>query len=135
PYLVAGGGVLYSYASEALDRFARKHGVPVAETQAGKGALSWDHPQQLGALGVTGSSAANALAAEADVVLCVGTRLSDFTSASRTMFPKATLIGLNAAAFDAHKHGALPLVGDAREGLAELSKALGAYQAPEAWGA
>lgn len=135
PFVVAGGGVLYGLATEALDAFARKHGVPVAETQAGKGALPWDHPQQLGSLGVTGSSAANALAAEADVVLCVGTRLADFTSASRTMFPKARLIGLNVAAFDAHKHGALPLVADARVGLEELSAALGGYAAPAAWGA
>ncbi len=133
PYLVAGGGVLYGLATQALDAFARKHAVPVAETQAGKGALAWDHPQQLGSLGVTGSSAANALAAEADVVLCVGTRLSDFTSASRTMFPKAKLIGLNVAAFDAHKHGAMPLVSDARVGLEELSAALESWAAPAAW--
>ncbi|MBL8954709.1 MAG: 3D-(3,5/4)-trihydroxycyclohexane-1,2-dione acylhydrolase (decyclizing) [Myxococcaceae bacterium] len=135
PFIVAGGGVLYSFAEGALDAFARKHGVPVAETQAGKGALAWDHPRQLGSLGVTGSAAANALAAEADVVLCIGTRLSDFTSASRTMFPNATLIGLNVAAFDAHKHGAVPLVGDAREGLSSLSEALGAWVAPSAWSA
>ncbi len=133
PYVVAGGGALYAFATDALDRFATKHGVPVAETQAGKGSLSWDHPLQLGSLGVTGSSAANALATEADVVLCVGTRLSDFTSASRTMFPKAQLVGLNVAAFDAHKHGAHPLVSDAREGLEALSAALGAYVAPAAW--
>lgn len=133
PYIVAGGGVLYGLATQALDAFARKHAVPVAETQAGKGALAWDHPQQLGSLGVTGSSAANALAAEADVVLCVGTRLSDFTSASRTMFPKAKLIGLNVAAFDAHKHGAMPLVADARVGLEELSAALESWTAPAAW--
>jgi len=133
PYVVAGGGALYALAEATLDRFASKHGIPVAETQAGKGTLAWDHPLQLGSLGVTGSSAANALAAEADVVLCVGTRLSDFTSASRTMFPKAQLVGLNVAAFDAHKHGAHPLVGDAREGLEALSAALGAYAAPAEW--
>ncbi|MBK7857278.1 MAG: 3D-(3,5/4)-trihydroxycyclohexane-1,2-dione acylhydrolase (decyclizing) [Archangiaceae bacterium] len=135
PYVVTGGGTLYSFATDALDALARTHQLPVAETQAGKGALSWDHPLQLGSLGVTGSSAANALAAEADVVLCVGTRLSDFTSASRTMFPKAKLVGLNVAAFDAHKHGALPLVGDARETLEELSKALSGWKAPDAWAA
>lgn len=133
PYLVSGGGTLYSYATDALDAFARAHSVPVAETQAGKGALPWDHPQQLGSLGVTGSSAANALAAEADVVLCVGTRLADFTSASRTMFPRAQLIGLNVAAFDAHKHGAAPLVADARVGLEELGQALAGWKAPAAW--
>jgi 3D-(3,5/4)-trihydroxycyclohexane-1,2-dione acylhydrolase (decyclizing) len=135
PYVVAGGGVLYSFATDALERLARTHQLPLAETQAGKGSLAWDHPQQLGSLGVTGSSAANALAAEADVVLCVGTRLSDFTSASRTLFPQATLIGLNAAAFDAHKHGAVPLVADAREGLEELTRALASWKAPDAWAA
>src|SRR5438270_9151497 len=91
PLIVAGGGVLYSDATDALGEFAKRHQVPVCETQAGKGALAFDHPYQVGSVGVTGSSAANALAAEADVVLCLGTRLSDFTSASRTMFPKATL--------------------------------------------
>ncbi len=133
PLIVAGGGVLYSESAAELDAFARKHQIPVAETQAGKGALSWDHPLAAGSIGVTGSSAANALAAEADVVLCVGTRLADFTSASRTMFAKATLIGLNVAAFDAHKHGAVALVGDAREGLKELSAALGAHRSGDAW--
>lgn len=134
PLIVAGGGVLYAQAEAALDKLASAHGVPVAETQAGKGSLPWDHPLQLGSLGVTGSSAANALAAEADVVLCVGTRLADFTSASRTLFanPGRQLIGLNVAAFDAHKHGALPLLGDARATLEALDQALSGWRAPAA---
>jgi 3D-(3,5/4)-trihydroxycyclohexane-1,2-dione acylhydrolase (decyclizing) len=135
PLLVAGGGVHYSLAWDALRGFAERHAIPVAETQAGKGALPWDHAAAVGALGVTGSSAANALAAEADVVLAVGTRLGDFTTGSRALFqsPDLTLIGLNAAPFDARKHGALPLVADARRGLEELSAALGGWRAPAAW--
>jgi 3D-(3,5/4)-trihydroxycyclohexane-1,2-dione acylhydrolase (decyclizing) len=92
--LVAGGGVLYALGSGALRTFAERHGVPVAETQAGKGALPWDHPLQVGAIGVTGSPAANALAAEADVVLAVGTRLSDFTTGSHSLFAQAQLVNL-----------------------------------------
>src|SRR5262245_41659579 len=108
PLLIAGGGVHYSLACATLAAFAERHGIPVAETQAGKGALPWDHPAAVGAIGVTGASAANTLAAEADVVLAVGTRLSDFTTASRSLFrnPAATLIQLNAAGLDAAKHGA-----------------------------
>lgn len=130
PLIVAGGGVLYSQASEALDAFARAHGVPVAETQAGKSSLPHDHPQAVGAIGVTGTSAANALAREADVVLAVGTRLQDFTTGSRALFrdPEMRMIALNVAAFDAGKHGALPLVADAREGLGALSEALGGWR-------
>jgi 3D-(3,5/4)-trihydroxycyclohexane-1,2-dione acylhydrolase (decyclizing) len=135
PLIIAGGGVPYAQASEALASFALQAGVPVAETQAGKGALAWDHPLAVGAIGVTGSSAANALAADADVVLAVGTRLSDFTTASRSLFahPNATLIQLNVAAFDAIKHHALPLVADAAVGLDALGAALGGYHAPRAW--
>jgi 3D-(3,5/4)-trihydroxycyclohexane-1,2-dione acylhydrolase (decyclizing) len=135
PLLIAGGGVHYSLATETLAGFAERHGMPVAETQAGKGALSWDHPAAVGAIGVTGASAANALAAEADVILTVGTRLSDFTTASRSLFrnPGATLIQLNAAGFDAGKHGALPLVSDAKAGLEALSARLGAARAPTPW--
>ncbi|MDH4248276.1 MAG: 3D-(3,5/4)-trihydroxycyclohexane-1,2-dione acylhydrolase (decyclizing) [Deltaproteobacteria bacterium] len=135
PLLIAGGGVHYSGAADTLERFALRHGVPLAETQAGKGALPHDHPLNLGALGVTGSSAANALAAGADVILAVGTRLQDFTTASRTVFqnPAATLIQLNVNAFDAAKHGSLPLKGDARRGLEDLGELLGAWQTPEAW--
>jgi 3D-(3,5/4)-trihydroxycyclohexane-1,2-dione acylhydrolase (decyclizing) len=135
PLIVAGGGVHYAEACEELADFASRYQIPVAETQAGKGALGWEHPYAVGSLGVTGSSAANALAAEADVVLCVGTRLSDFTSASRTMFPKATLIGLNVAPFDAHKHGAVPLVCDALHGLNELTAQLDPYTASAGWAA
>jgi 3D-(3,5/4)-trihydroxycyclohexane-1,2-dione acylhydrolase (decyclizing) len=137
PLIVAGGGVLYSGAEGALEALARQHVIPVCETQAGKGALAWDHGMQLGSLGVTGSSAANALAAEADVVLCVGTRLGDFTSASRTIFanPEVQLIGLNVAAFDAHKHAAAPLVGDARETLAALDAGLGTWRTPASYSA
>ncbi|HKF72818.1 MAG TPA: 3D-(3,5/4)-trihydroxycyclohexane-1,2-dione acylhydrolase (decyclizing) [Stellaceae bacterium] len=135
PLLIAGGGVHYSLATGTLAEFAERHGVPVAETQAGKGALPWDHPAAVGAIGVTGASAANALAAEADVILAVGTRLSDFTTASRSLFrnPAATLIQLNAAGLDAAKHGALPLVGDAKAGLDALSARLGTARAPTPW--
>jgi 3D-(3,5/4)-trihydroxycyclohexane-1,2-dione acylhydrolase (decyclizing) len=135
PLIVAGGGVHYSEATSALTDFAARHGIPVAETQSGKGALLWDDAQAVGAIGVTGSSAANALAAEADLVLAVGTRLSDFTSASRSLFakPACRLVQLNVAPFDAVKHAALPLVADAAAGLAALSEALGAYRAPAAW--
>jgi 3D-(3,5/4)-trihydroxycyclohexane-1,2-dione acylhydrolase (decyclizing) len=135
PLIVAGGGVHYALACDALAGFAADHRLPVAETQAGKGALPWDHPSAAGAIGVTGGSAANALAEEADVILAVGTRLSDFTTASRSLFrnPAATLIQLNVAAFDAAKHGALPLVADARAGLAALDQALGGWTSPDLW--
>ena len=135
PLIIAGGGVHYADATEALADFAATHKVPVAETQAGKGALPWDHPWTAGSIGVTGSSAANALAVDADVVLAVGTRLQDFTTASRSLFrnPDRLLIQLNVAAFDAGKHGALPLVADARRGLDDLSTALGAWRGPEWW--
>ena len=135
PLLIAGGGVHYSLATDALAKFAERHAIPVAETQAGKGALPWDHPAAVGAMGVTGASAANQLAAEADVVLAVGTRLSDFTTASRSLFrnPAARVIQLNAAGFDAGKHGALPLVCDARAGLEALSARLGTARAPTPW--
>ncbi len=126
PLIVAGGGVLYSAASEVLGRFAEKHGIPVAETQAGKGALAWSHPCCLGGLGVTGTEAANALAREADLILAVGTRLQDFTTASRTLFerPGVRIVALNVAPFDAYKHSAVPLVGDARIGLEALERGL-----------
>ncbi len=135
PLLIAGGGVHYSLAWDALREFAERHAIPVAETQAGKGALPWTHACAVGGVGVTGSSAANALAAEADVVLAVGTRLGDFATGSRALFqhPDLTLIGVNVTAFDARKHGALPLVADARRGLADLSAALGGWRAHEAW--
>ena len=133
PMIIAGGGVLYGNACEALQRFTRKHGVPVAETQAGKGALPWDDPMQAGALGVTGSPAANALAREADVVLAVGTRLQDFTTGSHSLFPQARIIGLNANAFDAGKWNGMPLHADARAGLEQLSEAVGAWRSGADW--
>ncbi|MEQ8397500.1 3D-(3,5/4)-trihydroxycyclohexane-1,2-dione acylhydrolase (decyclizing) [Thalassobaculum sp.] len=134
PLLVAGGGVLYSDAADALQSFAERHRIPVAETQAGKGALPWDHPLNVGAIGVTGTDAANALARTADLVLAVGTRLQDFTTGSRALVPGgAGLIQLNVAAFDAGKHNAAPLVGDARRTLEDLTAALGTHAAPAAW--
>jgi 3D-(3,5/4)-trihydroxycyclohexane-1,2-dione acylhydrolase (decyclizing) len=135
PLIIAGGGIHYSEAADALRLFAESHGVPVAETQAGKSALPHDHALNLGAIGVTGTSAANALAAEADVVLAVGTRLQDFTTGSWALFrnPERRLIGLNVQAFDAGKHHAMPLVADARVGLERLSAALAGRRAPDAW--
>jgi 3D-(3,5/4)-trihydroxycyclohexane-1,2-dione acylhydrolase (decyclizing) len=133
PVIIAGGGVKYSGAEAALSDFARRHAVPVAETQAGKGSLAWNDAANLGAIGVTGSAAANALAMQADLVLAIGTRLQDFTTGSRALFGKARLVALNVVAFDALKHGAQPLVADATRGLAALSAALGRWSAPRAW--
>jgi 3D-(3,5/4)-trihydroxycyclohexane-1,2-dione acylhydrolase (decyclizing) len=135
PLIVAGGGVLYSEATDVLSRFAERHGIPVAETQAGKSSLPHDHALNLGSIGVTGSSAANAAAAEADVVVAVGTRLADFTTGSWALFrnPARRLIGLNVQAFDAGKHQALALVADAREGLEALTGAITDHRAPPAW--
>jgi 3D-(3,5/4)-trihydroxycyclohexane-1,2-dione acylhydrolase (decyclizing) len=133
PLIIAGGGVKYARAEAVLAAFAERHGVPVAETQAGKGSLAWDHPRNAGAIGVTGAASANALASRADVVLAIGTRLQDFTTGSRALFAKARLIALNVAAFDAAKHGALPLVADAGRGLDALGAALKGWFAPKAW--
>lgn len=135
PLLIAGGGVHYSDATEQLKVFAEKHGIPVAETQAGKGSLKWDHPNYVGSVGVTGSEAANRLAQEADVVLAVGSRLQDFTTGSRTLFdnPEGQLIQLNVASFDAIKHNSQPLVVDARLGLQALSGALQDWTAETQW--
>ncbi|TCO79666.1 3D-(3,5/4)-trihydroxycyclohexane-1,2-dione hydrolase [Plasticicumulans lactativorans] len=135
PLIVAGGGVLYSDACDTLAAFAQRHGIPVCETQAGKSALAWDHPAQTGSIGVTGSTAANALAAEADLVLAVGTRLADFTTGSRSVFgnPDVKLLSLNVVPFDAAKHGSQALVSDARRGLEDLGAALGDWQAPAGW--
>jgi 3D-(3,5/4)-trihydroxycyclohexane-1,2-dione acylhydrolase (decyclizing) len=126
PLLVAGGGVHYSEAADSLRRFADATGIPVADTQAGKGALLWDHPCAVGGVGSTGSPVANALAREADVVIGVGTRWSDFTTASRTAFqnPDVRFVNLNVAAFDAAKHAGEMLVADARTGLQNLIGAL-----------
>jgi 3D-(3,5/4)-trihydroxycyclohexane-1,2-dione acylhydrolase (decyclizing) len=129
PLIVAGGGVIYSEASEALARFAEATGIPVADTQAGKGALAWDHPCSVGGVGATGSPVANALAREADVVLGIGTRYSDFTTASRTAFqhPGVRFVNLNITAFDAGKHAGAQLVADARTGLEALRQELTGY--------
>lgn len=127
PFLVAGGGVLYSDAERELRAFVEATGIPVGTSQAGGGVLNWDHPQNLGGVGATGTLAANRLAAEADVVIGIGTRYSDFTTASRTAFqnPDVTFVNINVAAFDAYKHGTqLPVIADAREALDELIAAL-----------
>lgn len=127
PFLIAGGGVIYSGAEEALRTLAELTGIPVATTQAGGGALNWDHPQYLGGVGATGSRAANRLAAEADLVIGIGTRYSDFTTASRSAFqhPAVRFLNINVAAFDAYKHGSqLAVVADARETLRSLTTEL-----------
>ncbi|RUX29108.1 3D-(3,5/4)-trihydroxycyclohexane-1,2-dione acylhydrolase (decyclizing) [Mesorhizobium sp. M2A.F.Ca.ET.042.01.1.1] len=135
PLVIAGGGVLYSQASGELAKLVQGAGIPVCETQGGKSSLPDDHPLNMAAVGVTGTSAANRLAEEADVVLAVGTRLQDFTTGSWALFKNAgrTIIGLNTQVFDAGKHWALPLVADAAEGLAELAAALKGWKAPNAW--
>lgn len=129
PLIIAGGGVLYSEASDALSNFVKQTGIPVGETQAGKGSLTYDHPNNLGAIGVTGTPGANILAREADLVIAIGTRLSDFTTASKTAFqnPNVKFIAVNVAEFDAGKHSALPLVGDARVVLEELTEAVAGF--------
>ena len=136
PLIVAGGGVHWSLAEEHLRAFAEAHNIPVVETVAGRTSLVADHRLNCGPIGVTGCTSANAMAAEADVVLAVGSRLGDFVTGSWTVFgggDDVQIIGLNAARFDATKHRSLPLVADAREGLAELGAALGGYQGPEEW--
>ncbi|TGQ02093.1 MULTISPECIES: 3D-(3,5/4)-trihydroxycyclohexane-1,2-dione acylhydrolase (decyclizing) [unclassified Mesorhizobium] len=135
PLIIAGGGVLYSQASDELATFVEGAGIPVCETQGGKSSLPDDHKLNMAAVGVTGTSAANRLAEEADVVLAIGTRLQDFTTGSWALFKNSgkTIIGLNVQPFDAGKHRALPLVADAAEGLAELGAALKGWKAPAAW--
>jgi 3D-(3,5/4)-trihydroxycyclohexane-1,2-dione acylhydrolase (decyclizing) len=130
PVIVAGGGVHYSDATAQLAAFAEAHNIPVAETQAGKSALPWDHPLNLGPIGVTGGEAANSVCAEADLVIGVGTRFQDFTTGSWSLFanPNRKIACLNVAAYDAMKHGAMPLLADARVGLGELSSALGDHK-------
>ena len=136
PLLIAGGGVHYALATRRLAAFAKKHGVPVAETVAGRAALVHEHPQNAGPIGVIGSSSANALAFDADVVLAVGTRLQDFTTGSWSVFGNRAmrLVTVNTARWDARKHRALAVVADADAGLQELSGALGNWRAPAAWG-
>jgi 3D-(3,5/4)-trihydroxycyclohexane-1,2-dione acylhydrolase (decyclizing) len=126
PLIIAGGGVLYSDAPAALEAFATEFGVPVGETQAGKGSLRWDHPMCLGAVGVTGTSAANAIAREADLVISIGCRLTDFTTASKSAFqnPDVRFININVAVIDAFKHAAIPVVADARVALQQLRESL-----------
>jgi 3D-(3,5/4)-trihydroxycyclohexane-1,2-dione acylhydrolase (decyclizing) len=132
PLIIAGGGVIYSEASAELDQFARETGIPVADTQAGKGALAWDHPNSVGGVGSTGTPVANALARDADVVIGVGTRYSDFTTASRTAFrnPDVKFVNINVTSFDAAKQSAFPIVADARAGLSELLSALDGRRFP-----
>ena len=131
PLIIAGGGVTYAEASAELDAFARATGIPVADTHAGKGAVSWDHPNSVGGVGSTGTPVANKLARDADVIIGVGTRYSDFTTASKTAFqnPEVRFVNINVAAFDAYKEAALPIIADARTGLAALRDALSGYQA------
>jgi 3D-(3,5/4)-trihydroxycyclohexane-1,2-dione acylhydrolase (decyclizing) len=135
PLIVAGGGVLYSQASEQLAKFAAATGIPICETQAGKGSLPFDHPQQLGAVGVTGTPGANIAARAADLILGIGTRYSDFTSASKTAFqnPSVRFVNINVADFDAYKQAAIPLTGDARATIAELQTALQGFQVEETY--
>ncbi len=135
PFIVCGGGVLYAGAERQLADFARARGIPVGETQAGKSALPADHPCNMGGVGVTGTEAANARAAEADLILAIGTRLADFTTGSRALFQGEgrRLVGLNVQPADAGKHGAAALVADAGAGLSALDAALGDWRAPEIW--
>jgi 3D-(3,5/4)-trihydroxycyclohexane-1,2-dione acylhydrolase (decyclizing) len=133
PLIIAGGGVKYALAEKRLAAFAEEHGIPVGETQAGKGSLAWDHPCNSGAIGVTGTSAANTLAARADLVLAIGTRLGDFATGSRALFAEAKLLQLNVASFDAAKHGAVALVADADAGLDALDRGLKGWKASAAW--
>ena len=135
PVIIAGGGVNFSEANAALGAFAEAHGIPVVETQAGKSSLPFTHSLNMGAVGVSGTSAANDACNNADLVLAIGTRLQDFTTGSWTLFQNATakIIGLNTQSFDAHKHRSLPLVCDARVGLEELSTNLGKWKAPDEW--
>jgi 3D-(3,5/4)-trihydroxycyclohexane-1,2-dione acylhydrolase (decyclizing) len=135
PLVVAGGGVYYSEAETALRTLAERTGIPVAMTQAGKSVLPDAHPQCLGAVGVTGTLAADRIALEADLMIVVGTRLSDFTTASKTQFqdPGVRFVAVNVSAYDAHKHGALPLVGDARAVLEALDAALAGFHVSDAY--
>ncbi len=137
PLVVAGGGVIYAGATEALGRLAVATGIPVAETQAGKGSLRYDHPCSVGAIGVTGTTAANALARDADLVIGVGTRWSDFTTASHTQFgrPDVRFVNVNVAPLDSTKMGGMALVADAREALTALGDALTGWRVDDGYGA
>jgi 3D-(3,5/4)-trihydroxycyclohexane-1,2-dione acylhydrolase (decyclizing) len=135
PLIIAGGGVIYSEATEQLSSFVSRTGIPVAETHAGKGSLHADHPQLAGAMGVTGTSAANRLAKDADLIINIGTRLSDFTTASKTGFqnPGVRFVNINVSEFDAFKHAALPLTADALETLQELGNALASWKVSDSY--
>src|SRR5215475_7517226 len=135
PVIIAGGGVLYSEAAEGLRAFAERHGVPVMETQGGKSTLPHVHPLNMGSVGVTGSSASNLLAEQADLVLAVGSRLQDFTTGSWALFKAdgVKIIGLNTQVFDAGKHRAMTLIADAKVGLDLLDGRLGPWHASDAW--
>jgi 3D-(3,5/4)-trihydroxycyclohexane-1,2-dione acylhydrolase (decyclizing) len=134
PLIISGGGVRYSGAEAVLAEFALAHGIPVSETIAGKSTLTHDHPAHIGPVGIVGSTSANALAAEADVILAIGTRLMDFTTGSWTLFDHgAKFISVNAARWDAAKHRALAVIGDAKETIGELSAALKDWKAPASW--
>jgi 3D-(3,5/4)-trihydroxycyclohexane-1,2-dione acylhydrolase (decyclizing) len=137
PLIIAGGGVIYSEASQALEEFASQTGIPVVETQAGKGSLPYDHAQALGAIGVTGTPGANVLAREADLIIGIGTRYSDFTTASQTGFqnPAVRFVNVNVCEFDAGKQAALPLAGDARVTLEELKESLRGFRVEESYSA
>jgi 3D-(3,5/4)-trihydroxycyclohexane-1,2-dione acylhydrolase (decyclizing) len=135
PLIVAGGGVIYSGACDTLRHFAERTGIAVAETQAGKGVLPFDHPKSAGAIGATGTSTANRLARDADVVIAIGTRLSDFTTASNSAFANAAVrfIAINVCELDAAKRNAVPLVGDALVTVADLESRIGSYHVPESY--
>jgi 3D-(3,5/4)-trihydroxycyclohexane-1,2-dione acylhydrolase (decyclizing) len=135
PLVVAGGGVIYSRATDALDAFATATGVPVGQTQAGKGALPFDHPRSVGAIGSTGTTAANALARDADVVIGIGTRYQDFTTASRTAFsdPDVRFVNVNVAPLDAVKHAGVTVQADARETLIALTDALAGWSVDDGY--
>src|SRR5215210_125276 len=135
PMIVSGGGTIYSEATEALSRFSETTGIPVAETQAGKGSMPYDHPLALGAVGATGTFASNRAAREADLVIGVGTRWSDFTTASKTVFqnPNVRFVNVNVADVDAVKHAGVGLVGDARATLEALDSALDGYEVEPAY--
>jgi 3D-(3,5/4)-trihydroxycyclohexane-1,2-dione acylhydrolase (decyclizing) len=135
PVLIAGGGVHYSGAVDTVRTFAERHGIPIVETVAGKSTVTHDHPNYAGPIGVTGSTAANAVAEQADVVLAVGTRLQDFTTGSWSVFrdPDVRFVAVNTASWDAHKQNAQPVIGDAKVALEAIDAALGAYAAPPEW--
>ena len=134
PLIIAGGGIRYSSAETELDKFAIRHRVPVTETMAGKGSLGWQHPNQVGPIGVTGSTSGNAAAAQADVVVAIGTRLGDFVTGSWSAFdPQMKVVAINAGRYDASKHLAQAVVGDAALALRDLGQALAGWQAPSEW--